>query len=508
LASSPLFIGILIAYGVICVVIGLIRFRSAKSLADFQVAGRSLGPYVVATSFVAASASGVIFMGGPGIGFAIGPAIALIALAVTLAAALLAPLVMGPRLHVVSQKFQLISIPEFIDMRFGRNPLVKVLAVISIIGVCYFYSVPQVIAGAKFLQAFAGVDFVSGLLITIIWVTIYTAMSGYMATAWIDFLHAHVIAAAMLLTAYPLFVKAGGFVGIHQGLNQINPQFTTWHGMMTPWMIIGFVVAVLVGYGFGQPHMLAKYYALKDTRRFRQIVVYLLVIFSLTVLPMYYMGSGYRVLLTEAAVKVPHPDFAGPLVAQHFLPQALTVLFGLGVMAAITSTLSAFMMVTSASLARDLYQGLINPRATDRQVLRASRVLVVLWAVLVTSSVFWQSELIVMLALLAITLDAATVAPVMLFSLYWRRATAAGVATSMVLGFTAVLGWYLLGRPFGIHEVFPGLLVSVGGMVLVSRFTPPPPEKVVESFFSLFPGKKAPQLPDASGGGTSVTGLA
>ena len=65
---------IILAYLIVLILIGFITGRRTKSVEDFYIGGRQIGPWVTALSFVAAYFSSVVIIGGGGYGYMFGMA--------------------------------------------------------------------------------------------------------------------------------------------------------------------------------------------------------------------------------------------------------------------------------------------------------------------------------------------------------------------------------------------------------------------------------------------------
>lgn len=132
----------------------------------------------------------------------------------------------------------------------------------------------------------------------------------------------------------------------------------------------------------------------------------------------------------------------------------------------------------------------MNRDASDRSVLRVSRVLIVVLGLfaLLQGTV---SESILAMSLYAYTVYSAAVTPVVLAAFFWRRATAAGAVVCILAGTAITIVWNLQQLALQDHRetflpsgwlerdaIFPALLVSVVSLVLVSLLTrAPAPEK-------------------------------
>jgi SSS family solute:Na+ symporter/sodium/proline symporter len=135
-------------------------------------------------------------------------------------------------------------------------------------------------------------------------------------------------------------------------------------------------------------------------------------------------------------------------------------------------------------LISDVYKKSINPAATDRQILLYTRLMVVvLGAIGFIALGFFQT--ILQMALWAYTMYGAGITPALLAAFVWPRATRTGGVASIAIGMLTTLIWEIValargtgGHPdylFGLETVYPALVFSIAGLVLVSLLTPPDP---------------------------------
>jgi SSS family solute:Na+ symporter/sodium/proline symporter len=170
----------------------------------------------------------------------------------------------------------------------------------------------------------------------------------------------------------------------------------------------------------------------------------------------------------------------------EFVPQLMGALLMATILAIIVSTADSFLLSSSSSLLRDVYQRFINPQASQATLLRAARVLVVLITAGALALSF-SSERFFDTALFAYTLYGVGITPVLLAALFWRRATPAGAVASMLCATSLALVWKIndygaeaaryFGQPEGsrVGAVIPSILVASVVLVTVSLMTKPRP---------------------------------
>jgi SSS family solute:Na+ symporter len=181
---------------------------------------------------------------------------------------------------------------------------------------------------------------------------------------------------------------------------------------------------------------------------------------------------------------LPHdlrPDLVFTQAISTIFPAAIGGLVVVGLAAALMSGADSFIMMGSASVARDIYQQYIKPDSTEKQMLKVSRWSVVLIS-LIGLVVALNGKGIIPLYLLAVkTVGAATVFP--FFALmFWKRATRTGILAGMLTGGVMTIGWYLAGNPF-VMEAVPGYLACLVVMIPASLLTSHAPDEQVKAAY-------------------------
>jgi Na+/proline symporter len=159
--------------------------------------------------------------------------------------------------------------------------------------------------------------------------------------------------------------------------------------------------------------------------------------------------------------------------------------------------------VTAGALSHDLYARLVNPAATQKQLLAVNRIGIVALGIVpiyfalqrygdVQAIVVEQSKFIASFFFVPVVLG-----------LTWRRGTKEGAVAAMLGGFAACLTWtFTLQRSFarhGIDAVEVGVAVSALLFVVVSRMTPPTPAENLAIFFDEADGASRALPPAAPG---------
>ena len=182
------------------------------------------------------------------------------------------------------------------------------------------------------------------------------------------------------------------------------------------------------------------------------------------------------------------------MILQQGLNPFLAAIFISGIVAAGMSTIDGILVTTTGAVTRDIYQKIINKKATDETVMKMSKVVTVIIGVIVILFGVFQPGSIFEINLFAFSGMAVFVVPI-LFGMYWKRATAAGAIASALVGVATVLAftWVpaLGGALHGFHALFPATILGSLTMLIVSSLTQAPPQETIQRHFGIFEKSKA-----------------
>lgn len=243
--------------------------------------------------------------------------------------------------------------------------------------------------------------------------------------------------------------------------------------------------------GAGQPGSLVRLMAFKNTQVYRRAIVAVTFYFSLIYLPLVMIFVCARTVLGPA---LDEPDQVMARMVTAVAPPMLAGILLAAPFAAIMSTVDSFLLMISSSLVRDIYQRSINPNVSPGGIRRLSYATTVLIGVVVTVGALNPPKFLQDLIVFTTGGMACCYLAPMVLALYWKRATAVGVAASIVGGFLTLLGlyglsWVWTGSPtsFNLLGIFPigwGLIVSFVAGIVGSLASPPPAADLVRFYFA------------------------
>ncbi|HAA45629.1 MAG: solute:Na+ symporter, SSS family [Halomonas sp. 54_146] len=477
----------LFGYFALMIAIGVYAMRkSTSSSEDYMLGGRTLSPQVAALSAGASDMSGWLLLGLPGAMFVSGLGSAWIGIGL-LVGALFNWILVAPRLREQTIHYgNAITIPAFLANRFPTRAL-SLRTVSAIVIVIFFavYTASGLVAGGKlFESAFTGVynfgdmsNYAMGVMITLGVVLIYTVVGGFLAVSMTDFVQGCIMMLALIIMpAVVLFGEGGGgFTQASQTLNEVDPTLLSWTSGLT---FIGWLSAVTWGLGyFGQPHIIVRFMAIrsqKDVPTARNIGMAWMLISLIGAVSLGIFGRAYAI---RNGLDVQDPETIFIILANLLFHPLITGFLYAALLAAIMSTISSQLLVSSSSLTEDFYRLFLHKNATEQQSVAVGRVCVVLVGVVAAFIASDENSQVLGLVSNAWAGFGAAFGPLIILSLMWPRTNGNGAIAGMVVGAATVMIWIsmgwngeFMGGP-GVYEIIPGFIASFIAIMVVSSVT-------------------------------------
>jgi len=476
----------LAAYFLIMIGIGLYGFsESTDDASGYLLGGRELGPAVPSLSAGASDMSGWMLLGLPGAMFASGMSAAWIAIGL-LIGALANYLVVAPRLRVYTETARdAITIPDYFEKRFEDNSrLLRVISSIVIIIFFTLYTSSGVVAGGKLFDSAFGLPYELGLFITAGVVVLYTLLGGFMAVSMTDFVQGCIMFVALIMVPLVALTGIGGFDGMSTTLKAIDPSLLNIFGGVGA---VGVISAMSWGLGyFGQPHIIVRFMAIrsvKDVPAARNIGMSWMLVTIVGAL-----ATGLVGLAWVNQNGIPEDYLvAGEFDGETIFIVLSQILFNpfiggfllAAILAAIMSTISSQLLVSSSSLTEDFYKIFLRRGASQKELVLIGRIAVVAVAAVAIALAYDPDSNVLTLVSNAWAGFGAAFGPIVILSLFWKRMTRWGALAGMIVGATTVLLWvYVFALSGVLYEIEPGFIACLITVVVVSLFTPGPSASV------------------------------
>jgi len=469
---------------------GVYYARSNRNLETFILGGRRLGPWVAAISAEASDMSGWLFIGLPAAAYAGGFSI-LWAVIGCAAGTLFNWIVIAPRLYRLSLKTGALTLPDFLEARFGGRggrELRLLAAAVVLIFFSTYISAQFIAVGKIFETCFAdirtpwgsvSIGYVEGLALGCGVILFYTLTGGFLSVAMTDLVQGTIMVIALVVLPLVGIVEMGGPGRLWDAMgaaseggrllclggNASGPAF--WLGVVAGGLSWG------LGYP-GQPHILVRFMAVRDAKTipFSALISVCWVLVALYgAMLAGFLGIG---LLGRG---LEDPDRVLPLLAGRLLPEWMTAIVIAGAVAAVMSTVDSQILVAVSAVVEDVYVKILGGDGGSRRAVWIGRAVGLLLGGAGFLMAFRRSDVF------GRVFDAwgglaAGLGPAVCFSLLWRRTTWQGVLAGMAAGAGLVQLWPWLRSacPFGPIPAWqggllPGFLLSSFLIITVSLST-------------------------------------
>ena len=499
------------AYLLMMVTIGAFYMKRNKDADDYFLGGRGLGGWVAALSAQASDMSGWLLMGLPGSGYALGTGQAWLAVGLFIGTVLNWYIISARLRRYTIRANNSVTFPEYLENRFHDKKKVLLL-VSSIVIVVFFlvYTASALAAGGKLFASVFGVDYTLALTIGAAVILAYTFMGGFMAVCTTDFIQGTLMLVALLVVPLLAYFIMGpenmtaslAASNVPGGVDGYLNLFSNGESAYGPIEIIS---QLAWGLGYcGMPHILTRFMAIKSEKELKKsrVIATVWVAISLGMAVIIgVVGRAYLfpTVLGEGAVSTENVFIE--MITQLFTKDLSLAFIGgiflCGILAAIMSTADSQLLITASSASKDIYQGVINPKADSKRVLAISRVTVIVVAILAYLIALDPNSSIMGLVSNAWAGLGSAFGPTIVLSLFWKRANMPGAVAGIISGGLTVIIWdYIplvggqtLGAATGLYSLVVGFAISLALILIVSLCTKEPDAEIIREFEDVAAGR-------------------
>lgn len=482
--SEKLVIGITFGtYLLIMLGIGWYFYNRTKNLSDYVLGGRGLGSWGTSISAQASDMSGWLLLGLPGAAYATG-----LSGSVWMAAGLalgtyLNWKLVAQRLRISTQEYSnAITIPSYLENRFNdHSRLLRKASSLFILLFFLVYTASGFVSGGKLFQTVFGVPYKVSIFICAIVVVGYTFLGGFMAVCWTDIIQGLLMFFTLLILPVVVLVKAGGINEVVSAIDPalLNPfnaaSITGSASSSTVLVVISIVSSLAWGLGyFGQPHILARFMAIKDPDLIKKSRIIAMFWVVLSLIGATAVGLVGHSVISDISAYGGDSETIFMLLVNKCAPLILIGILLSAILAAIMSTADSQLLVAASTVSEDFYKGMIKPKASDRELILVSRLTVLAVAIIALIIAFNPNSSVLKLVSYAWAGFGAAFGPVILLSLFYKKMTRNAAATGMIVGGLTSVLWPLLKKVsslaiFQLYEIVPGFLFAVLAIFIVTR---------------------------------------
>ncbi len=445
------------------VTVGLVVVKKVRDMDDYYLGGRSFGPLVLMATVCATIIGGSGLMGRAGVAYSSGFKAIMTALPYLLGMFIFSGF--AGRISAVGTEFNITSIPDLFERRFGKAAKVILGGLIAFTMMGTVAS--QVTATATIINMLGGevgLSYEMGALIACAVFIIYTATSGLFGVIYTDvFQFIMLVLFVYILIPAASLVKLGGLSVFFQNL---APELAKPYIDGT---IVGDIITYFV-FTLAGAEMWQRAFAAKSQKAAKNGLFLGTLAYGLTIPLVWFMGVvAHQLVSAEKIAMYGTTDAVVPALAIEILPVGLTGLALAGILSVIMSTADSYLIVSVQSCVHDVYKT-FKPDISEKKELLLTRVFAVIMPLgaLVIALYIKNAYSILMFAW---SFYAASAGLPAFAALYWKKATTAGILSGMAAGFTVCIGWKLAGLPFGLGATVPGAIACAAALVIVSLTT-------------------------------------
>ena len=477
----PIIIYLLLMLGIAYKVNQIKHSKDVDFTEEYFIGSRNMGGFVLAMTIIASYVGASSFIGGPGIAYKLGLGWVLLA-CIQVPTAFFTLGIIGKKLAIISRRIGGVTIIDLLRARY-KSDIVVILSSITMLIFFIGTIVAQFVGGARLFETVTGHSYIIGLIVFSGVVTAYTSFGGFRAVALTDAIQGIVMLIATGVLFYVLLQKGNGMENIMLTIAKSHPEMLTptSNGNIAKPFILSFWVLVGIGL-LGYPSTAVRCMGFKDSKSLHRAMIIGTSVVGLLMLGMHLVGVMGMAI--EPNVEV--GDKIIPILALKNLHPILAGIFIGGPLAAIMSTVDSLLIMTSATIVKDLYLHYINKDATVERIKKLSFMTSLGFGIIVFILSLNPPNLLVWINLFAFAgLEATFFCPIA-FGLFWKKANATGAIASMIFGFITFI--YLTVCKIsilGMHNIVPVLLVSIIVFIIGSYIGDSTDDETIDIFFYL-----------------------
>lgn len=437
------FIGLSFFVGIVALTLYVtyIASKRTNSASEFYTAGGGLsgwqngiaiaGDYLSAASFLGIAGAIALF-GFDGFFYSIGYLVAYLVV-----------------LYIVAEPLRNLgryTLADMITARFNQKKI-RGAAAISTLTIVLFYMIAQLVGAGALIQLLLGIDYWIAVLIVGVMMTVYVLWGGMAATSWVQIIKAVLLMVGTVVISFlvllhfnfnifGMFTEMKGATA--HGEAYLHPGVKYTNGLDTLSMMIALVLGTA-----GLPHILMRFFTVKDAKTARSSVVYATWIVGAFYILTIFLGFGAAALVGSEEIIGANAagNMAAPLLAQALGGDILMSFVSAVAFATILAVVAGLVLSGASAFAHDLYGQIFKKgKVTEKEQMKAARLASVgVSAFSIVLALGAQSMNVAFLVSLAFCIAASANLPVIIYTIYWKNFNTTGALTAIVTGLVTAL---------------------------------------------------------------------
>jgi len=333
------------------------------------------------------------------------------------------------------------TMADMIAARFNASK-VRGVAAMNSIAISIFYMIAQLVGAGALIELLLGIPYTTSVIIVGILMTIYVVFGGMTATSWVQIIKAILLMAGTAVISFMVFAKFDfSIFKMFSEVKQATPLGDSFlnpgNKFKLPLDTISLNLALVLGTA-GLPHILIRFFTVKDAPTARKSVVYATWIIGVFYILTIFLGFGAAAFVGSEDIIAANAagNMAAPLLAKALGGDLLFAFVAAVAFATILAVVAGLVLSAASAFAHDFYSHILRKGlATEKEQMTAARLASIAVALIsMVLALFAQSMNVAFLVSLAFAVAASANLPVILLTIFWRRFNTGGAVTGMVVG--------------------------------------------------------------------------
>ncbi len=425
---------LLVILSILWVLLGRYWGQKAKNVEGFMLAGRNVGLAFGTATAMATWVTSNTTMLAPQFALELGIWGMIAYCTASFGLFLFAPL--AKRIHALMPKG--FTSGDFIRLRYGKNTWYLFLAISIFYGFTWLISMGM--AGGVLMSALAGIPYTVGMTVILLVCVGYTLFGGLYAVIGTDFVQSLIILIGIVIVGFGVMSYLD-FDQMYANLAEEKPMLIN---ALLPASIMAIFNNLLFGVGeiFHSNVWWSRAFAMRKGIGQK---AYTLAGFFWLPVP---IAAGFIALASGSlGINITSSDMVGPMVAAHILGEVGAIIVFIVFFSSLASSIDSLLAATSDLVTEDIYRKLLYPKATEQQIQRANKIIIIGLGVLAWMVCLPRVGTLATVLFFAGPLVGSTIWPIVT-GLFWKKANATGAFLAMLLGSGIgliayfYLGWY------------------------------------------------------------------
>jgi cation/acetate symporter len=333
------------------------------------------------------------------------------------------------------------TMADMIAARFEHQK-VRGVAALNTITISIFYMIAQLVGAGALIKLLFGLNYTTSVLIVGVLMTIYVVFGGMRATSWVQITKAILLMGGTFVLSLIVLSKFHfSLTEMFESLKTATPLKEAFlnpgNKYKVPVETLSLNLALVLGTA-GLPHILTRFYTVKDAVTARSSVVSATWIIGIFYVMTLFLGFGAAAFVGANDITAIDKggNMAAPLLAKALGGDFLFAFISAVAFATILAVVTGLVLSAASAFSHDFYGQIIRKgKASDKDELKIARYASVGVAVLsIILALFAQKLNVAFLVSIAFAVAASSNLPVILFTVYWKRFNTTGAITGMLCG--------------------------------------------------------------------------